>query len=141
MIFYTILFLLILCYATFTDFATRTVPYPITLWMIVVGLFHSFSIYGVVGGLVCGLLGFILFQKDIWGGADFLILTAMGSFFGIQLNTYVQPLWWFFILLPFVTYGYYLLWTKVIIKLFDVDITMPYVPVFLITFLLTLSIF
>lgn len=101
MIYLYILALIILFTASIFDFKNREVPDLLSYSFIASVIFlrllfsfkvgFSFFIDGLIGILIFGAFGSILFYSGQWGGADVKILAALGGVLGFSLNL-INPL-------------------------------------------------
>jgi len=82
--------------ASVYDMRTREVPYWVSISFLstaictriiysIVTSSYVPILHGFYGFLVLGFIGYILFKFNIWGGADFTILTGVGCLMGFEL--------------------------------------------------------
>jgi Flp pilus assembly protein protease CpaA len=122
---------LLLLYTSITDIKSRDVYNwaPITAIIIGLGLrlvesflkgsFWAFA-YGLLGFIVIGGLGCLLYYMKLWGGGDALLLMALGSLLGFNIT----------FLIVFCATGVWFLLLAFLLKKFGFKLTeMPFVPV------------
>lgn len=132
-------------WTSITDVRTRDVPGLATLSGLLFGSFFRIIlavqlvswmpiIYGLLGIVVLGGTGYILYHYRLWGGGDFKLMLALGALLGLN-----DPFFPLTFCIVGVCYLFQILLLKLIMKRRGIIISeMPFVPPIAITALLFL---